>query len=178
MSTAPSTISHPIEDFLDIEPGSTMQAIHEAPEQTSALIDPTSGEVVERPTTELAKIDFEREERIEDLQVDAQLGEVHTAAMQAFYQQSALAQQVDPKFSARNSEVAAQFLNIALSTVSARVDAKHKRIKARLEKQKLTDGAPNSVQNNIIVADRNSLMQTLFAEQLKTVAKAVGEDEA
>lgn len=175
----PPTISHPIEDFLDIEPGSTVAAINGLPDgeaPTSALIDPTTGEVVER-STKVAEIDYEREERIEDIQVDAQLSEIHTAAMQAFYQQAALAQQVDPKFSARNSEVAAQFLNVALSTVNSRVDAKAKRMKLRLDKMKAQDTTPNSVQNNIIVADRNSLMKTLFAEQLKTVDQAVGKDE-
>ena len=157
-----TTIAHPIEDFLDIEPGSTQQAFQEP--QTNAMIDPTSGEVVERKTSEVATEALEREERIEDLQVDAQLGEIHTAAMQAFYQQAALAQQVDPKFSARNAEVAAQFLTAALNTVSTRVDAKFKRQKIRLDKLKLTDGVPNSVQNNLIITDRNSLMKTLLAD--------------
>lgn len=167
------TQAHPIEDFLDIEPGSTQQAFQDsATPQTNALIDPTSGEVIERKTNEVTEEQLVREERIEDLQVDAQLGEIHTAAMQAFYQQAALAQQVDPKFSARNAEVAAQFLTAALNTVNSRVDAKFKRQKIRLDKQKLTDGVPNSVQNNLIVTDRNSLMKSLFAD-MQGVAEMV-----
>jgi hypothetical protein len=155
-------MANPIEDFLDIAPGSTPE-LADTPQPTSALIDPETGELVERKTSELTVADFEKEERIEDIHVDAQLSEIHGAAMQAFYQQHTLSQQVDPKFSARNSEVAAQFLTAALNAVNTRIDAKYKRQKIRLEKAKALDMTPSSVQNNIIVADRNSLMQSLFA---------------
>ena len=157
-----TTTSNPIEDFLDIAPTPPAIAAPDAP--TSALVDPATGEVVERKTADVSTVDLAKEERIEDIQVDAQLNEIHTAAMQAFYQQAALAQQVDPKFSARNSEVAAQFLTAALNAVNTRVDAKYKRQKIRIEQSKSTSTVPNSVQNNIIVADRNTLMKSLFEQ--------------
>lgn len=161
-------MTNPIEDFLDIEPGSTpvLTSAAAPTTPTSALIDPTTGELVERKTTELTTVDYDKEERIEDIHVDAQLSEIHSAAMQAFYQQHTLSQQVDPKFSARNSEVAAQFLTAALSAVGTRIDAKYKRQKIRLDKEKASNTTPNSVQNNIIVADRNSLIKSLFSQGL------------
>lgn len=152
---------NPIETFLDIEPGSTPDLQDMVDAQGTELIHPETGEVVVRPTTGVTAEQIVTEERIDDLKIDKQLNEVHAAAMQAFYQQHALSQQVDPKFSARNSEVAAQFLNIALNTVNSRVDAKHKREKIRIAKTEVK--TPNQIQNNVIVADRNSLMQTLFA---------------
>lgn len=159
-------MTNPIETFLDLEPGSTptLQDAVEAAEETtgSALIDPSTGELVERKTSEVAVTELDREERIEDLRIDAQLGEIHSAAMQAFYQQSALAQQVDPKFSARNAEVAAQFLTTALNTVNSRVDAKYKRQKVRIAQSE--SKVPHQVQNNVIVTDRNSLLKQLFAD--------------
>lgn len=166
---------HPIEDFLNLEPGSTQKALNnhdfsESASKSTALV------ATELPQPE----ELEVEERAEDLQVDSQLSEIHTAAMQAFYQQAALAQQVDPKFSARNAEVAAQFLTAALNTVNSRVDAKFKRQKIRLERKKLTDGVPNSVQNNLIVTDRNSLMKSLFADMqgVAEIAKGSLPNEA
>lgn len=171
------TTASPIEDFLDIEPGSTEQDIKPPAAMTSAIVDPTSGEVVERKTSELTQDSIDREERIEDIQVDAQLSEIHGAAMQAFYQQAALAQQVEPKFSARNAEVAAQFLTAALNTVNSRVDAKFKRQKIRIEKAKLKDGVPHQVQNNLIVTDRNSLMKTLLSD-MQGVIDMTGESKS
>ena len=94
--------------------------------------------------------------------------------MQAFYQQHTLSQTVDPKFSARNSEVAAQFLTAALNAVSTRIDAKHKRQTIRIKKGESKQ--PNQVQNNIIVADRNSLMKSLFSD--KAFANAILPSDA
>ena len=138
-------ITNPLETLFDIAPGSTPTI-----QDTVKLNLP----VVVKSDSE--EIDYDKEERIEDLQVDAQLQEIHTAAMEAFYQQHTVSQQVDPKFSARNAEIAAQFLNTALSTVSSRVDAKYKRQKIRIAKR--IDHDPKQVQNNVIFTDRNSVM--------------------
>jgi hypothetical protein len=63
---------------------------------------------------------------------------------------------------ARNAEVAAQYLNIALNAVNSRVDAKAKRQKARLA---ANGGAPTTVNNNVIVADRNELLKQLLGSK-------------
>lgn len=146
----------PTPTFADIHPSNTGNLN----EKASTLVDPTTGQLVPRKVDEVTLSDLEKEERIEDLQIDAQLDHVHNVAIEAFEHQQRMSQEVDPKFSARNSEVAAQYLKIALDAVSQRVDAKYKRQKVRIAKQDI--GTPGTVNNNVIVADRNALLKELI----------------
>jgi hypothetical protein len=163
MSLHPS----PFEQLFDLEPGSTEPL---APLKTStSLIDPSTSEILEmvpEPTVE----ELDKEARLEDMIIVKQLDTIHARSMQAFEQQQAMSQEVDPKFSARNSEVAAQFLNIALSAVNSRSEAKYKRQKMMLAAGSI--GKPTQVQNNLIVADRNTLLRDLFKQDYE---KTMGE---
>ena len=161
---------NPLESVFNIEPGSTpvfddIHPRHEGllSERSGAIIDPTSGELIPR-SLEPDASDLDREERIEDLHIDGQLEEIHNSAITAFEKSSRMADEVDPKFAARNAEVAAQYLNIALNAVNSRVDAKFKRQKVRLAK---TGGAtPQTVNNNVIVSDRNSILEQILGNKL------------
>ena len=159
---APVTPS-PFEALFGIEPGSTPAPTDLPPDAYTktggALVDPTTGEIVEQPV-DADSATLDKEDRLEDLKVQAQMDTIHAAAMGAFNQQAALSQQVDPKFSARNAEVAAQFLTIALGAVTNRAKAKNDRQKLRLAKE--GGGTPNTVHNNLIVANRNDIMRELF----------------
>jgi hypothetical protein len=158
--------ANPLESVFDIEPGSTpvfddihKKAAVEVNERASIIIDPTSGELVARksePTVD----EIDKEERIEDLHIDGQLETVHSSAIIAFEKSARMAQEVDPKFAARQNEVAAQFLTIALNAVNSRVDAKFKRQKARAAK--ISASTPGTVNNTVIVADRNALLKEIF----------------
>jgi hypothetical protein len=146
---------------LDISTGSLN-------ERASTLVDPTSGELVLRKVDNVTINDLDKEERLEDLHIDAQMEGIHNAALEAFHAQHRMSQEVDPKFSARNSEVAAQYLKIALDAVANRVDAKYKRQKVRIAKSDV--GTPNTVNNNIIVtADRNAVLQALLGNKEKLI---------
>jgi hypothetical protein len=158
--------ANPLESIFDIDPGSTpvFHDIHsvtaaEINERASTLVDPTSGEMIVRKI-EPDVDDISKEERIEDLHIDGQLESVHMSAIVAFEKSARMAEEVDPKFAARNAEVAAQYLTIALNAVNSRVDAKFKRQKARAEALKA--GAPSTINNTVIVADRNKILQQLF----------------
>ena len=171
--------ANPLEDIFNIEPGSTpvfhdihVSSASQVNERESSLIDPTTGEIVERSSMP-AEIDIEKEERIEDLHIDGQLEGVHTNAIIAFEKSSRMAEEVDPKFAARNAEVAAQYLTIALNAVNSRVDAKFKRQKIR--QSKLTAGAPSTINNTVIVADRNALLQQILG--IKEIETIVMEQE-
>jgi hypothetical protein len=129
------------------------------------MLDPSTGEIVERKIEGASDADIAKEERIEDLKIDGQIDVIHGAAITAFEAQHRLSQEVDPKFSARNAEVAAQYLKIALDAVGTRVDSKYKRAKVRLEQHQ----GPRQVQNNLIVADRNALLQNLFDNSSKVI---------
>lgn len=168
---------HPLEKVFNIEPGSSfvpaLPQLDDATERAKEIFDPTSGEFVQRSSVPVAA-ELDREERIEDLQIDTQLDTIHTSAMIAFEKSQRLVDEVDPKFAARNAEVAAQYLNIALNAVNSRVDAKFKRQKIRLAKEE--SPAPSTVNNNVIFADRNDLLRQLFGAKNQVIEKDVKEE--
>lgn len=159
-----SATPHPLESVFNIQAGTTPLSADSA-KVSNEMLDPATGEIVERKTEGVTSEEIEKEERIEDLKIDGQIDTIHGAAMVAFEAQSRMSQEVDPKFSARNAEVAAQFLKIALDSVGTRVDTKYKRAKVRLEQNQ----GPRQVQNNLIVADRNALLQNLFDNSAKVI---------
>jgi hypothetical protein len=159
-----TTEQTPFEQIFDIEPGTTPTIMaNVVSKPLGEMIDPETGEVIERKV-DAVSAEFKQEERIEDLKIDKQIDKVHGAALAAFEAQHALSQQVDPKFSARNSEVAAQYLNIALDSIKTRADVKYKRQKIRVAER--MDGV-SSVQNNLIVADRNDVLRSLFKQDFE-----------
>lgn len=166
------TTPHPLESVFNIEPGTTPMSVASA-QVSNEILDPSTGEVIERKVEGATQAEIDKEERIEDLKIDGQIDSIHGAALSAFEAQHRLSQEVDPKFSARNAEVAAQYLKIALDAVGTRVDSKYKRAKVRLSQN---DG-PRQVQNNLIVADRNSLLQDLFDKSNKVI-EVVKNDSA
>lgn len=168
---------HPLESVFNLPAGSTpMPTV--AAQVSNDMLDPETGEVIERKVSGVSQADLDREDRIEDLKIDNQIDSIHGAALNAFETQARLAQDVDPRFSARNAEVAAQYLKIALDAVNTRVDHKYKR--GKLQATKLA--GPSQVQNNLIVADRNELLKNLFDHGLgkvfdeKTVPGEASED--
>ena len=159
--------TNPLEKIFNIEPGSTPTFIDppsvEMNERATSIVDPTSGEIVIRTSTP-DSTELDREERIEDLHIDSQLETIHNSAIIAFEKSSRMADEVDPKFAARNAEVAAQYLNIALNAVNSRVDAKFKRQKVRMAKS--TDsGSSGVVNNNVFVGDRNDILEQIFGKK-------------
>ena len=65
--------------FNDINPSSTGQLN----ERATAIVDPTTGEIIERKSTP-DDADLIKEERLEDLHIDGQLESVHNSAIVAF----------------------------------------------------------------------------------------------
>jgi hypothetical protein len=170
----------PLENLFDIEPGSTPTLQDYVQVQPNELIDPSTGEII-TPRVDASEEELRREDRLDDLRIDGQLNEIHGAAMQAFYQQQTMSQQVDPKFSARNSEVAAQYLNIALSATSTKAKTRYDRQKIRIASKAGaaggTGGAMGQTTNNLIVADRNSLLASLFSQDFEKTMKQQLDDE-
>ena len=158
-----SSTPHPLESVFNIQAGTTPPLSTSSAQVTNEMLDPATGEIVERKTEGVTDNELAKEERIEDLKIDGQIDVIHGAAINAFEAQHRLSQEVDPKFSARNAEVAAQYLKIALDAVGTRVDTKFKRAKIRAE----ANAGPRQVQNNLIVADRNDLLKNLFNNDKK-----------
>jgi len=156
--------ANPLEKIFGIEAGSTPvfvdSPVIQMNERASSLLDPTSGELVARSTTPDAA-EISHEERLEDMHIDGQLENVHLTALIAFEKSARMAEEVDSKFAARNAEVAAQYLNIALNAVNSRIDAKFKRQK--IKQTATAAGTPHTLNQNIFVADRNELLKQIFA---------------
>lgn len=155
-------MSHPLEKVFDLDPVAWQSpSARSVSEREKALIDPTSGEVVQR-SADPDGVALEKEERLEDLHIDGQLESVHMAAMDAYEKQTRMTEEVDPRFAARNAEVAAQYLTIALNATNSRVDAKFKRQKIRIAKADAGTGSTTVTNSNVIIADRNAILRTLL----------------
>lgn len=132
-------IESPIEGIFDIEPGTTLSNIQ---------------------VTAREPVATENEKDADDVVVDSQLATVYDYAIEAFEAQSEQIQTIDPKFAARNAEVAAQYLKIALDATTGKA-----KIKLEREKNLPINNKPGVVtnNNNIIVADRNAILRELMS---------------
>lgn len=169
---------HPLEKALDIEPGSTPPLVTlpqdtaqvPATGRTYSVTDPDTGEVVEMQVDGVTPEQLAREERVDDLRIDEQLTNVHNNAKAGFRHFMDTVDQVEPRYAARQGEVAAQFLNIALASTQTRAQANVQRKKLRIATANI--GKPNSIQNNLVVADRNDILRQLLNPDRE---KVVGE---
>lgn len=130
-------IAHPIEGILEIESGTTFL-----------------------PTVEVVKTDLALAPEFDDTdnQINEQYQEIYDVAMDAYETQAGDIEALDPKYRARNQEVAVQYLNTALSAVKEKGTMK-------MFKDKLINKAPsgtNIKDSNVIVADRNDVLKELF----------------
>lgn len=132
ITTKIQTTDHPLEDVFDIERGTTEVITEEI--STPLVVSPV--------------VSYDEK----DLEIEQQFQEVYDAAMTSFADQAGLLTQ-DPKFSARNMEVANAFLNTALAAAKEKASLK-------LGKEKNTTQAPKTVNNNLIM-DRNELLKMM-----------------
>ena len=77
--------------------------------------------------------------------------------MDAYENQSGMVDIMEPRYAARNAEVAATYLNTALNAVALKS-------KNKIEKRKTKSFIPygnNITNSNVVVADRNSIMDMI-----------------
>ena len=135
-------VKHPMEEVLDIEPGTTNMT---KVERNSDLV-----------------IASEYDEK--DNEIEEQFQEVYDAAMGAFEGQMEEAELVEGKYKARNGEVAVQFLNTALNAAKEKSGLKQHKDKTALAEGKLAgDGSRRD--KDVIIADRNELLKALFGKE-------------
>ncbi len=130
---------HPMENVLDIEPGTTLVP--------KTII---STEVVEYEPYDL-----------KDGELDEQFQEIYDKSLTAFEEQQEESELVEPKYKARNAEVAAQFLNTALSAANSKLSLKGLKDKLEVSKARLGTGTGGTTNNNLIITDRNSILKLL-----------------
>ena len=107
-----------------------------------------------------------------DNEIEEQLQEIIDHALEAFENSSEDADSTEPQFKARNREVAAQFLNTALSAINSKSSIKQQ--KDKLEKM-IAKGQGGQVTNNIIV-DRNDLLRALRSDEDDAIDGELADD--
>jgi hypothetical protein len=147
MSNMP--IQHPLdsvfnmrEDELDIE------------QQYSMTEVPVSATPV-APTE--APVDLKDED---DKLIEQRIDEVYDSAIAAFQNQSAYLEVIEPRFAARNAEVAANYLNIALAAANSRAKVKTDRKRANAPFVPFNNNGGKTV-NNMIVASREEMLRMI-----------------
>lgn len=99
-----------------------------------------------------------------DAEIEAQLEQVYTVALNEYQNIADDAAQVEGRFRARHMEVAASFLNTALAAVRDKAKQKQEKDKLRSARPSNT---PQTVNNNlgVVVADRNEIMQMIRSKR-------------
>ena len=140
--------NHPLDDVFNIE--SDQVDI----EKDYAMANVTTSAVPTEPPTDVKDAD--------DVLVEKRIDEVYDAAMTAFNNQTAYTEIIEPRYAARNAEVAANYLNIALAAANSRAKVKVDRKRAN---QSFVPYAPGGkTTNNIIVANREEILKMITVD--------------
>jgi len=127
-------------------------------------------------TKELSIITDTNEDK---LPIDQSLTDVYERAMMAFEEQVNNAGIVEPRFAARNMEVAKMFLDSAIEALKLRNRQTEHKDKVILSNAKLGRVAGKTT-NNILIADRNDILRQLFENKphkMKAVVEIEAEEE-
>jgi hypothetical protein len=98
----------------------------------------------------------------EDKEISTKIDDVYDKAIGAFEEQTAYIQVIEPRYAARNAEVAAQYLKIALDAAVTRANVKRDKRKSAGFIPFANTGSGNQ---NVIVADRNELLKMMNANK-------------
>lgn len=92
----------------------------------------------------------------DDIATNKKIDDVYDAALGTFQQQMAYTEIIEPRYAARNAEVAASYLNIALSAAGMKA-----KIKADRKRNMAFIPHGNKTTNNTIVATREEIMRMI-----------------
>ena len=140
-------MQHPLESVFGMEEGTIGMDIendYAVAEQAPAT-----------PLTE-APLDVKDED---DKLIEKRLDDVYEVALQTFQQQTAYTEIIEPRYAARNAEVAANYLNIALAAANSRAKVKSDRKRANQAFVPYANGGKTT--NNLVIADRNDILKMI-----------------
>ena len=145
-------MKHPLAETFDLAEGNTFNSDPlEGTDLTNIDRDPYAAV----PASAVAK---PYEDDAEDKEINGKIDEIYGAAMEAYQNQTAFVEILEPRYAARNAEVAANYLNTALNAVSLKAKVKN-------EKRKVGQAGfipyANQTTNNVVVADRNQLLRMM-----------------
>ena len=130
-------IEHPLEDFFEIEKGTTEVEVFER-----------EGELITAEGYDT-----------KDSEIDKQFQEIYDSAMDGYDTLAEELHKVEGKYKARVGEVSVQHLNAALNAASHK--ARLKEHKDKLESKAKAPPSSVTTNNTLIVDDRNALLDQL-----------------
>lgn len=95
----------------------------------------------------------------DDLKIEARIDEVYDAAITAFNNQNAYTEIIEPRYAARNAEVAANYLAIALNAANSRSKVKVDRKRANQAFVPYANGGKSTT--NVLVASREEILKMI-----------------
>lgn len=98
------------------------------------------------------------EKDAEDKEIDSKIDQVYDAALAAYNTQTAYTEMIEPRYAARNAEVAANYLNIALQAANSRANVKNNRKKINNQFIPFNNANKHS---NTVVASREEMMRLI-----------------
>lgn len=113
-------------------------------------------QITEGELSEMAAPPEPEEKDDEDREVDAKIDAIYDAALETFQQQTEYTQIIEPRYAARNAEVAASYLTIALNAVATRA-----KVKGERKRQAAFVPYAGKTQNNVVVASREEIMRMI-----------------
>lgn len=128
-------IEHPLEDILEIEPGTTMT---------------TRAEILPAPTS-IVLADYDEK----DTEIEEKLDEIYQSAMGQAESIGDQIEVVEGKYKARVGEVSASMLTVALGAVREKRELKQHKDKFTLSSR--TGDNPRTVNNNLILTHKEML---------------------
>lgn len=140
-TTKTVTTDHPLEEFLNITPGTT--------EKNITVVD----------SSPVAADDYDGK----DKQLDTEYQQISNMALSAYEEMLEMA--IDSKQPARMAEVAAQFLNIALDSVNKK--ANHKQHKDKINVR--NKAKPSKTVNNNLIISRNDLLNKIKTDHIDVI---------
>ena len=142
-------ISHPLEEVFNLEENTTVVQYKEV------------------KTDLVPHADFDEK----DKEIEKQLQDIYKMSLEAFENQQEESDVIEPKYRARNSEVAVQFLKTALEAIQTKSGLKQ-------HKDKVTKvAAPGSVTNNVVLTHKDLLDLINDTKSLPDVNTFDGEFE-
>jgi hypothetical protein len=137
-------ITNPLDELFNTPPSTEIDEYDEI----------TEGELAEMQVQPEAA-----EKDDEDRAIDEKIDAVYDAALETFQQQTEYTQIIEPRYAARNAEVAATYLTIALNAAATRA-------KVKGDRKRNAQFVPyaNKTQNNVVVASREEIMRMISVD--------------
>lgn len=142
--------SNPLDSVFNLDPG---QDDFDIENEYGAVEVQKNQAVTAEPAPDIKDAD--------DIQIEQKIDEVYEAAITAFNQQNAYTEIIEPRYAARNAEVAANYLSIALNAANSRAKVKTDRKRAN---QAFVPYTNSKSTTNVLVASREEILKMISVD--------------